>query len=123
MKRVVYSMDNIFGLANLNPQKSGLGNVVIWSDHSGVTRKVRHNIPGIKLSSGDMSIVVSISENPVVLSKNKSVSSKAKLAEFQKGIDYVSRNHDLFMKHYMDTTFKFDDEDLFQALRDRGEYK
>ena len=123
MKRVVYSMDNIFGMANLNPQKSGLGSVVIWSDHSGITRKVKYNTPRIKLSKGDMSIVVSISDSPELLYKSKTVSSKKKLAEFEEGIAYVARNNDIFMKHYMDTTFSFDDEDLYNALRERGEYK
>lgn len=37
--------------------------------------------------------------------------------------DYVGRNYDLFLKHYYDVDDVFDDEDLFQALRDRGEYE
>ena len=123
MKRVIYSMSRITGMANLNPQKSGLGSVVIWSDHGGVSRKVKHNEPRVKLSKGDMSIVVSISENPEILSKSKSVSSQKKQKEFDEGIKYVARNYDIFMKHYMDTDFSFDDEDLFNALRDRGEYR
>ena len=123
MKRVVYSMYNIFGMANLNPNKSGLGNIVIWSDHSGVLRNLKHHEPQIKLTIDDMSIAISISEHPKVLSKSHSVSSKAKLAEFGKGIDYVARNHDIFLKHFNDTKFEFDDECLFQALRDRGDYK
>ena len=117
------SMSKIFGMANLNPQKSGLGNIVIWSDHMGVLRNVQHNQPRIKLQIGDMSIVVSISAKPEILSKSKTVTSKVKLAMFSKGIDYVSRNYDIFLKHYMDTDFSFDDEDLFKFLRARGEYK
>ena len=116
-------MSKIFGMANLNPQKSGLGNIVIWSDHMGVLRNVQHNQPRIKLQIGDMSIVVSISAKPEILSKSKTVTSKVKLAMFSKGIDYVSRNYDIFLKHYMDTDFSFDDEDLFKSLRARGEYK
>lgn len=123
MKRVVYSMSRIIGMANLNPQKSGLGSVVIWSDHGGVLRNAKHNIPRIKLSRGDMSIVVSISENPEILSKSRSASSKKKQSEFDEGIKYIARNHDIFMKHYMDTDFSFDDEDLYNALRDRGDYR
>lgn len=116
-------MNNIFGMANLNPQKSGLGNVVIWSDHGGIQRKLKHNIPRIKLSAGDMSIVVSISDSPIVLSKSKSVSSRKKLSEFDDAIAYVARNNDIFMKHYTDVDFSFDDEDLYEALRQRGEYR
>lgn len=122
-KYVRYSMSNIFGMSNLNPQKSGLGNIVIWSDHSGISRNVEHNIPRIKLQIDDMSIVVSISPNPEVLTKNKKVTSKVKLNMFSKGIEYVARNYDIFLKHYNDTDFSFDDEDMFNALRERGEYK
>ena len=122
-KYIRYSMSNIFGMSNLNPQKSGLGNIVIWSDHSGITRNVEHNTPRIKLQIDDMSIVVSISPNPEILSKSKKVTSKAKLNMFSKGIDYVARNYDIFLNHYNDTDFSFDDEDMFNALRERGEYK
>lgn len=125
MKRLIkLSEDDIFGMSNLNPQKAGLGDIVIWSDHGGVSRSVSHrNTPRIKLSIGDMSISVTISAQPEILAKNRAVSSKRKLAEFDDGIAYVSRNYDIFLKHYMDTSFEFDDEDMFNALRDRGEYK
>lgn len=39
------------------------------------------------------------------------------------GIEYVKRNADLFRKHYYDLDESFDDEDLYNALRERGEYK
>lgn len=121
MKRLI-TATGIFGIANLNPQKSGLGNIVIWSDHGGITRKVSHkNTPRIKLSIGDDSIVVTISDAPKRLDKKKI--DKNTLSKFKPGIDYVARNYDLFLKHYFDTDFEFDDEDLFRSLRDRGEYK
>lgn len=123
MKRVIKSSEAIFGMANLNPQKAGLGSIVIWSDHGGIARSVSHrNSPRVKMDKGDMSISVSISENPKVLAKNRKVKS-TRLQEFQPGIDYVARNYEIFLKHYNDTTFEFDDEDFFQALRDKGEYK
>lgn len=45
------------------------------------------------------------------------------MEDIEEGIDYVSRNYDLFLKHFMDTDFSFDDEALFDALRERGEYR
>jgi len=124
MKIIKLSKNDIFGMSNLNPQKSGLGNIIIWSDHGGISRSVSHrNNPRIKLSIGDMSISVSISPEPQVLAKSRGVNSKKKLAEFDEGLKYIARNYDIFLKHYNDTTFEFDDEDMFDALRARGEYK
>lgn len=123
MKKFIKSSESVFGMANLNPQKAGLGSIVIWSDHGGVSRSVSHrNSPRVKMDKGSMSISVSISEKPEILARNKYV-KKNNLSEFQPGIDYVSRNHDIFLKHYMDVDFSFDDEDFFNALRERGEYR
>ena len=123
MKRVIKSSEDIFGMANLNPQKAGLGDIEIWADHGGIQRRVPHrDTPRVKMQKGDLSISVSISDQPKVLARNKRVNLN-KLSGFQPGIDYVARNYDIFLKHYYDTTFSFDDEALFQALRDRGEYK
>lgn len=120
MPRIIKSFDDAFGMSSLNPQKAGLGDIIIWSDHSGVSRSVSHrNSPQVKMTIGKESISVSISPTPGVLVKSK----KAKVSQFRDGIDYVARNYDIFLKHYNDTTFEFDDEDFFQALRDRGEYK
>lgn len=114
---------NIFGMANLNPQKSGLDNIVIWSDHGGIQRRVGHrNTPRVKLGIGRAEIVISISDHPKLLAKNKYVNSHI-LSKFKPGIEYVSRNFEIFSKHFNDTTFEFDDEALFEALRKKGEYK
>lgn len=122
MKRFV-QRDSIFGMANLNPQKSGLGNIIIWSDHSGISRNVSHRgNPRVKLSIDDMFMSVTIESDPKILAKSRNISKKD-ISKFSQGIEYVGRNYDLFLKHYMDTDFNFDDEDLFQALRDRGEYR
>lgn len=122
MKRLLIQQD-VFGMANLNPQKAGLGSIVIWADHGGVSRPVSHrNTPRVKMDKGDMSISVSISDNPKILAQSRRV-NKRNVSEFQPGIDYVRRNYEIFLKHYMDTDFSFDDEDLFQALRDKGEYR
>lgn len=123
MKRYVSHKEDVFGMSNLNPQKSGLGSIIVWSDHGGISRNVSHRgTPRAKLSIDNMNISISIEATPKILAKSKNVSEQD-LHKFDKGIEYVGRNYDIFLRHYMDTTFEFDDEDFFQALRDRGEYK
>ena len=120
MKRLIRN-SNVFGMANLNPNKSGLP-VVIWADHGGVARSVQHNIPRIKLGNNDYQATISISDDPEILA----ISKNMKHSDFKKievGMEYVARNADVFLRHFNDTEFEFDDEDLLQALRDRGEYK
>ena len=123
MKRYLGSSEAIFGMANLNPQKSGLGNIIIWSEHNGISRINKHSLPRVKLGIDDMNISISIEAVPKILAKSSNITSKVQLARFDPGIEYVARNCDIFLKHFNDTTFEFDDEDLFQALRERGEYK
>lgn len=36
---------------------------------------------------------------------------------------YIGRNYDIFLKDYNDVNNEFDDEGMFNALRERGEYK
>ena len=69
-----------------------------------------------------MTISVSISETPEIIAKSENVTNH-RISEFNKGIKYIAQNYDIFLMHYNDTAFEFDDEDLFQALRDRGQYK
>lgn len=121
MKKLIHSAEDIFGMANLNPRKSGLS-VIIWSDHSGVSRKVEHNSPRIKIGKNDDQVVVTIESEPKILQKSSNI-KKSDMEDIEEGIDYVSRNYDLFLKHFMDTDFSFDDEALFDALRERGEYR
>lgn len=123
MKRLISNSDSIFGMANLTSNKSGLP-VAIWSDHSGILRKVsHHNTPRVKIGfPGGHSISVTISKNPHIVAKSPKITAK-ELQDCNLGVEYVARNYDIFLKHYMDTTDSFDDEDLFNALRARGEYK
>ena len=120
MRKLIKNSNDRFGMTTLNPKKSGLDNIVIWSEHGGVTN-VKHT-PSVKLSIEDMSISVSISQKPEIIAKSESVTNY-RISEFDKGIKYVAQNYDIFLRHYNDTSFEFDDEDLFQALRDRGQYK
>lgn len=121
MKRVIRSTEAVFGMANLNPNKSGLP-VIIWAEHNGVSRNNTHNEPRVKIGKDNYWISVSISIDPKILAKSANI-KKSEMDKFEEGIAYVARNADLFLKHFFDTEFKFDDEDLFDALCARGEYK
>lgn len=122
-KFTVFCSDSVFGMANLNPNKTGLP-VIIWSDHSGISRNKKDNDSRIKIgvNNSGPSVSVTIEQNPRILAKSMNI-KKSDMKKLQEGIDYVGRNYDLFLKHYQDTSFDFDDEDLFNALRERGEYK
>ena len=117
----IYSMDSIFGMANINPDKAGIP-VIIWSEHQGRLRNVEHKLPRIKLGKDDYSVVVTIEENPKILTKSRKL-TKSEQKNIEKGINYIGRNYDIFLMHYNDTDFSFDDEDMFNALRERGEYR
>lgn len=123
MKRVIRAnVENIWGMSNLNPKKTNLP-VIIWSDHSGVDRAVSHrDSPRVKISKDDISISVSIEAEPKILAQSGNI-SKSDMKDIEKGIEYVARNWDLFLKHYNDTDFSFDDDDLKDALKERGDYR
>lgn len=116
MKKIIYhndkNFDNIFGTANLVPNHTGLSGIDIQSDHKGILHNYKHSQPRIKLS-----------KDPKILApKNRNHQDLYRI--FKEGIEYVARNWDVFLKHYNDTDENlFDDEDLFNALRVRGEYK
>jgi len=113
----------IFGMANLVPPKTGLP-VSIWIEHAGITRNVSHsNIPRVKIGfQGGASVSVLISENPEILTTTARI-KKSDMRDIEEGIKYIARNHDLFLKCYMNTDYSFGDDELKDALRERGEYK
>lgn len=114
--------DDIFGMANLTCRKTGLS-ADIWSDHKGIERQVSHsNTPRIKITTKNGSASLTIEPNPVIKAKSRHL-KKSDIDAINEAKDYVGRNYDLFLKHYYDVDDVFDDEDLFQALRERGEYK
>lgn len=114
-------------MANLIPKKSGIS-VDIWSEHRGIRRNKKDVEPRVKIGLDDTySISVSIEEKPRILAVSSSLRKKKKGSpewkKMQEGIDYVGRNADLFLRHYNDTDDSFDDDDLKDELRKRGEYK
>ena len=114
--------NSLFEMANLSSKRTGLS-VSIWSDGDGIHRQVKHNIPRIKIGKrGLFSILVSIEEHPRILVKSRNI-SQSDLLSASEAIDYISRNYDLFLKHYNSTDEEYDDDDLKEDLRKRGEYK
>jgi len=124
MKRWIHaSKTYIFGMANIVPKKSGIS-CDVWSDHSGGKRKVSHKgTPRAKVSYQGQEISISIEPEPRILAPKFKTWPKSTMKKLQEGIDYVGRNYDLFLKHYLDEDDEFDDEALFEALRERNEYK
>lgn len=120
MKRLLKETVQVFGMANLNPKKSGLP-VIIWAEHNGISRPNNHNQPRVKIGKDNYSISVSISTEPSILAGSANI-KKSEMDNLQKGIEYVARNADIFLKHFTDTSFEYDDEDLFNDLRARGDY-
>lgn len=121
MKLLVYTKENVFGMANLVPKKTGL-TVNIWSEHSGVLRKVNHNVPRVKIGTRDEYVSVSIEQNPRILTKTSNIKHSV-MKGIEEAVLYVARNYDLFLKHYNDITDDFDDEELFTSLRKRNQFK
>ena len=112
----------IIGMTDLNPKKTALP-VVIWVDHNGISRSVSHrNTPRVKIGIDEAWASVTISSEPKVLTKSKNM-KQSEWRAIQKGIDYIARNYDLFLKHYVDQTYDYDDDELKADLRTRGEYK
>lgn len=122
MKRFLHE-EVIFGMSDLNPCKTGLS-VIIWADHSGVNRPVSHkNTPRVKIGKNFQEFAtVSIEANPRILGRSKNL-KKSDTKAIREGMDYVGKNHDLFLKHFMDTDGSYDDENLYEDLRSRGDYK
>ena len=123
MVKYIKSTEYIFGMANLTPKRTGLL-VDIWSDHNGISRKVSHkNSPRVKIGrQGQFEISITIEPDPKIKAKSSGI-TQAQLKDCQPAVDYVGRNSDVFLKHYMDTKDEFDDDDLKDALKQRGEYK
>ena len=121
MKYVLKHTDNIFGMTNLVPRKTGMA-VDIWLDNKGILRKVRHNVPRVKIGTNEEYVSVSISRGPEILSMSGNIKHST-MAKIKQALKYVSKNSDLFLKHYNDTDDTFYDEDLFGELRKRGQIR
>ena len=114
---------HVFGTAHLNPHKTGLP-VDIWSDNQGILREVSHRgTPNVEIGwLGCKSVCVTISSTPEVLTSIRRFSME-EMGAIAQEIQYVAENYDIFLKHYLNTEYSFDDEDMFNALRARGVYR
>lgn len=122
MKRYVH---DIFAMANVSCKKSGLS-VNIWSDGQGCTRNKPDVTPRVKICKDNHVVSVSIEKQPKVLAPKgnwRKNLSQSEVKAFEEAIEYIGRNHQTFLKHYQDTDLSFDDEDLFNELRQNGQYK
>lgn len=120
MKRLMH--EDIFGMANLTPNRTGLS-VDIWAEHKGISRNVPHNVPRAKIRFDEYEISVSIEKSPKILSPKNLNLKHSEKTQVQNALDYIGRNSDLFLKHFLDIDNSFDDMELFKALQKRGEFK
>lgn len=109
--------------ATLSNKRTGL-KVNIWSkwNVAEITKEVPNIIIGRAEYWNRYIIVVTISSNPKIIAKTPNITEEQK-QELEEGIKYVARNYDLFLKHYNNDGNYFDDEDLINALKEKGEYK
>ena len=112
--------------ATLSNKRTGL-QVDIWSkwNVSEITKEAPNIIIGRAEYWNRYIIVVTISPNPKIIAKTPNITDEQK-QELEEGIKYVARNYDLFLKHYNNDGNNgagFDDEDLINALKEKGEYK
>lgn len=112
----------LFEMADLIPKDTGL-EVNVWSDGQGVLGNYKHKTSRVKIGKrGQFMISVSIESKPKILVKSKGI-TKPQLKSCESAIEYVGKNYDLFLKHFNDTDDSFSDDDLKDALRERGYYK
>ena len=111
--------------ATISCRRTGL-KVDIWSKWGGAYQSKENEEPNIIIGRGEYwnryIVVVTISPTPKIIAKTSNITEE-QMKELKEGIRYVARNYDLLLKHYKDKEGKFDDENLFNALIERGEYR
>lgn len=120
MKRLVKENERVFGMTNLVPRRTGLS-CYIWADGTGESRNVPHSIPRVELKKDNYRISVSIEPNPIALAAPSDIPHNV-MESFKEAMKYVGRNWDLFLKHYNSENDSYDDTDLTDDLRSRGEF-
>lgn len=120
--KLLYEHNILMEMANLSAKRTGL-KVSIWSDGDGIHRNVGHNNHRIKIGkTGQFSVSVTIEKEPRILASSKNISD-SDMNKIKDAMKYIGRNCDLFEKHYSSTEDVYDDDDLKDDLRKRGEYK
>lgn len=111
----------LFEITNLSPKRTGLS-VIIWSEQQGFTRNKPDNTSRFKIQGKNYELSYSLEEKPQLLAKSGKIKQSDK-KDIKEALQYVSKNLDLFLKHFNSTPYEFDDDDLKDELRKRGEYK
>jgi len=99
MYRVIKATEQVYGMANLYPKRTGLP-VIIWVDNVGAFRTNKHNMPRVKVQNvkGDKAIddtfSLSIELEPKVLAGECKLSSK----DLKAVTEYISDNYEVLMK-------------------------
>lgn len=127
MKRYVKLSEDVLGMANLTPKRTGIS-AQIWSDHRGIARNKKDRKPRIKIGNNEgYSASISIEPSPEILAMSaklrRSKQGSSEWDMINEGIKYVADNFDLFLKHFNDLDDSYDDDDLKEDLRKRGYYK
>lgn len=117
----INDQDSLFEMANLVPKRTGLS-VEIWADHKGESRNKIDKVPRVKIGTNEYQVSVSISSVPELLARSKYI-KQSEMKKIKEAMDYVAKNADIFLKHYLDKDDSFDDTDLVEELRKRGFYK
>lgn len=123
----LYTMKELFKeeylieMANLSPKKTGL-NVVIWSEQQGFKRNKSDKLPRFKIQGKDYEVSYTLEQNPKLLAQSGKIKQSDK-NDIKQALNYVVKNIDLFLKHYNSTPYEFNDDDLKDALKERGYYK
>ena len=124
----INGQQKLYEMAGLSARRTGL-KINIWVDHGGNNfREVGHDTNRLKLGiRGEYEVEISLSQNYEIMSyypkdlfKDKG-SNKTKA--IKEAIEYIKRNSDLFQKCLDDKDGSYDEYDLVEDLRKRGEFK
>ena len=121
MIRIINESEILIEMATLAGRRTGL-KADIWSDQNGVKRNKKDKKNRIKITYNNAEVSISIEENPEILAQTKGI-KRSEWKAIKDAMKYVGRNYDLFLNHYNSTPAEYDDDDLKNDLRERGEYK
>lgn len=108
--------------ATVSAKRTGL-NIDIWSKWSASekSKEQPHIIIGKTEYWNRYIIVVTLSPTPTIIAQTPNITDE-QMQDLKAGIEYVARNYDVFLKHYNNAGAGFDDDDLIEALKEKGEY-
>ena len=120
--------DEGFFMVTLTPKDTGLALYLSMDDTGSMSENGNHrsdNTPRIWVHSGYNTkylceAIVTIEAKPkIIIQKCVKPKDNKKIKE---AIDYISRNYDIFLKHYL-ATENYDNGDMFDDLKTKGELK